>query len=166
MVRPLSSLARFSFVISNIPSLSSVRARCTTVCSRRFSSVGIAAVAVPSRVISRRILHCHYVEKWRAATGHDTVGMCRLALTTRRGPPMSDELAPVLPPNVSPASDERIAHDTPAETAALREFTEVHASYSPNKSTLPASTLLQVPRLSNPAFLLEVEAVAVLPPKA
>src|SRR6266404_739580 len=111
MVRPLSILARFSFVISNIPSLSSVSARCTTVCSRRFSSVGIAAVAVPSRVISRRILHCHYVEKWRAATGHDTVEMCPSALTTRRGPPMSDELASVLPPNVSPASDERIAHD-------------------------------------------------------
>jgi hypothetical protein len=26
---------------------------------------------VPSRLISRRILHCHYVEKWRVATGHD-----------------------------------------------------------------------------------------------
>ena len=46
------------------------------------------------------------------------------------------------------------------------EFREVHGSYFPNKSALPASTLLQVPRLSNPAFLLEVEAVAVLPPKA
>jgi 2-iminobutanoate/2-iminopropanoate deaminase len=46
------------------------------------------------------------------------------------------------------------------------EFCELHGSYFPNKSALPASTLLQVPRLSNPAFLLEVEAVAVLPPKA
>jgi enamine deaminase RidA (YjgF/YER057c/UK114 family) len=46
------------------------------------------------------------------------------------------------------------------------EFREVRASYFPNKSALPASTLLQVPRLAHPAFLLEVEAVAVLPPKA
>jgi enamine deaminase RidA (YjgF/YER057c/UK114 family) len=47
--------------------------------------------------------------------------------------------------------------------ANVPEFREVHSSYFPNKSTLPASTLLQVQRLSNPAFLLEVEAVAVLP---
>src|SRR5215831_18157400 len=46
------------------------------------------------------------------------------------------------------------------------EFREVHSSYFPNKSALPASTLVQVARLSNPAFLLEVEAVAVLPSKA
>ena len=45
------------------------------------------------------------------------------------------------------------------------EFREVRGSYFPNKSALPAATLLQVPRLANPAFLLEVEATAVLPPK-
>ena len=42
----------------------------------------------------------------------------------------------------------------------------MRGSYFPNKAALPASTLLQVPRLANPAFLLEVEAIAVLPPKA
>jgi 2-iminobutanoate/2-iminopropanoate deaminase len=46
------------------------------------------------------------------------------------------------------------------------EFREVRGSYFPNKQALPASTLLQVPRLANPAFLVEVEAVAILPPKA
>ena len=46
------------------------------------------------------------------------------------------------------------------------EFREVRGSYFPNKSALPAATLLQVPRLANPAFLLEVEAIAILPPKA
>ena len=46
------------------------------------------------------------------------------------------------------------------------EFREVRGSYFPNKAALPASTLLQVPRLANPAFLLEVEAIAILPPKA
>ena len=39
-------------------------------------------------------------------------------------------------------------------------------SYFPNKQALPASTLVQVPRLANPAFLLEIEAIAILPPKA
>jgi enamine deaminase RidA (YjgF/YER057c/UK114 family) len=46
------------------------------------------------------------------------------------------------------------------------EFREVRGSYFPNKQALPASTLLQVSRLANPAFLVEVEAVAILPPKA
>jgi enamine deaminase RidA (YjgF/YER057c/UK114 family) len=41
----------------------------------------------------------------------------------------------------------------------------VRASYFTNKAALPASTLLQVPRLANPAYLVEVEAIAVLPPK-
>jgi enamine deaminase RidA (YjgF/YER057c/UK114 family) len=45
------------------------------------------------------------------------------------------------------------------------EFREIRGSYFPNKSALPSSTLLQVPRLANPAYLLEVEAIAVLPPK-
>jgi enamine deaminase RidA (YjgF/YER057c/UK114 family) len=46
------------------------------------------------------------------------------------------------------------------------EFREVRASYFTNKTALPASTLVQVARLANPAFLLEVEAIAILPPKA
>jgi enamine deaminase RidA (YjgF/YER057c/UK114 family) len=45
-------------------------------------------------------------------------------------------------------------------------FREVRGSYFPNKAALPASTLLQISRLANPAFLLEVEAVAVLAPRA
>lgn len=49
--------------------------------------------------------------------------------------------------------------------ANAAEFREVRAGYF-NKSALPASTLVQVARLANPAFLLEVEAIAVLPPKA
>jgi 2-iminobutanoate/2-iminopropanoate deaminase len=46
------------------------------------------------------------------------------------------------------------------------EFREVRSSYFPNKEALPASTLLQISRLANPAYLVEVEAIAVLPPKA
>ena len=46
------------------------------------------------------------------------------------------------------------------------EFREVRGSYFPNKNALPASTLLQISRLANPAYLVEVEAIAILPPKA
>ena len=46
------------------------------------------------------------------------------------------------------------------------EFREVRGSYFPNKDALPASTLLQISRLANPAYLLEVEAIAILPPRA
>jgi enamine deaminase RidA (YjgF/YER057c/UK114 family) len=53
--------------------------------------------------------------------------------------------------------------DIEANAAAYRE---VRASYFPNKAALPASTLLQISRLANSAYLLEVEAVAILPPKA
>src|SRR5437868_5547988 len=49
--------------------------------------------------------------------------------------------------------------------ANAAEFREVRASYFPNKAALPASTLLQISRLANPAYLLEVEATAILPPK-
>jgi enamine deaminase RidA (YjgF/YER057c/UK114 family) len=49
--------------------------------------------------------------------------------------------------------------------ANAAEFREVRALYF-KKGTLPTATLLQVPRLANPAYLLEVEAIAVLPPKA
>ncbi|HEY3640533.1 MAG TPA: RidA family protein [Xanthobacteraceae bacterium] len=45
-------------------------------------------------------------------------------------------------------------------------YREVRASYFSNKAALPASTLLQVSRLANPMFLLEVEALAILPPRA
>ena len=45
-------------------------------------------------------------------------------------------------------------------------FREVRASYFPNKAALPASTLLQISRLANSAYLLEVEAIAILPPRA
>ena len=42
-------------------------------------------------------------------------------------------------------------------------YREVRASFLANKSALPASTLLQVTRLSDPSYLIEVDAVAVLP---
>jgi 2-iminobutanoate/2-iminopropanoate deaminase len=45
-------------------------------------------------------------------------------------------------------------------------FREVRASYFANKAALPASTLLQVSRLANPAYLVEIDVIAVLPPKA
>jgi 2-iminobutanoate/2-iminopropanoate deaminase len=45
-------------------------------------------------------------------------------------------------------------------------YREVRASYFPNKASLPASTLLQISRLANPAYLLEVEVIAILPPRA
>lgn len=50
--------------------------------------------------------------------------------------------------------------------ANAAEYRTVRASYFPNRSALPASTLLQIPRLANPAYLLEVEVIAVLPPRA
>ena len=34
------------------------------------------------------------------------------------------------------------------------------------EAPLPASTLLQISRLANPAYLLEIEVTAILPPKA
>src|ERR1700730_11507251 len=45
-------------------------------------------------------------------------------------------------------------------------YREVRPSFFANKATLPASTLVQVTRLANPSYLIEVEAMAVLPPKA
>jgi enamine deaminase RidA (YjgF/YER057c/UK114 family) len=45
-------------------------------------------------------------------------------------------------------------------------YREVRAAYFGNKAALPASTLLQVSRLANSEYLLEVEALAILPPKA
>ena len=48
--------------------------------------------------------------------------------------------------------------------ANATEFRDVRALYF-KKGTLPTATLLQVGRLANPAYLLEVEAIAVLPAK-
>jgi enamine deaminase RidA (YjgF/YER057c/UK114 family) len=45
-------------------------------------------------------------------------------------------------------------------------YREVRAAAFANKATLPASTLLQITRLANPSYMIEVEAMAVLPPRA
>jgi enamine deaminase RidA (YjgF/YER057c/UK114 family) len=45
-------------------------------------------------------------------------------------------------------------------------YREVRALFFANRATLPASTLLQITRLANPSYLIEVEAMAVLPPTA
>jgi enamine deaminase RidA (YjgF/YER057c/UK114 family) len=45
-------------------------------------------------------------------------------------------------------------------------YREVRASFLTNRSALPASTLVQVTRLANPAYLIEVDAIAILPPGA
>jgi enamine deaminase RidA (YjgF/YER057c/UK114 family) len=50
--------------------------------------------------------------------------------------------------------------------ANASEFRTIRATYFTNKAALPAATLVQVARLANAAYLLEVEAIAVLPPKA
>src|SRR6516164_9248529 len=89
MVRPLSSLAKFSFVISNIPfpQFSS---------PPLYNSPAHAALApresqlcgAISADLETQILHCHCVEKWRVATGqHDTMALEKL------------HRFPVIPPN-------------------------------------------------------------------
>jgi enamine deaminase RidA (YjgF/YER057c/UK114 family) len=45
-------------------------------------------------------------------------------------------------------------------------YRDVRGSYFPNKAALPGHTLLQISRLANPAYQLEVEVIAILPPKA
>ena len=45
-------------------------------------------------------------------------------------------------------------------------YREVRASFLSNKSALPASTLVQVTRLADPSYLIEVDAIAILPPGA
>jgi len=45
-------------------------------------------------------------------------------------------------------------------------YRDVRGSYFPNKAALPGHTLLQISRLANPAYQLEVEIIAILPPKA
>jgi enamine deaminase RidA (YjgF/YER057c/UK114 family) len=46
------------------------------------------------------------------------------------------------------------------------EWREIRGKYFPNKALLPASTLVEVPRLASKDYLIEVEVVAVMPPKA
>ena len=50
-----------------------------------------------------------------------------------------------------------------ANAAAYRE---VRAMYFKNKAALPGHTLLQISRLANPAYQIELEFIAILPPKA
>jgi enamine deaminase RidA (YjgF/YER057c/UK114 family) len=45
-------------------------------------------------------------------------------------------------------------------------YREVRASFLSNRSALPASTLVQVTRLADPSYLIEVDATAILPPRA
>jgi enamine deaminase RidA (YjgF/YER057c/UK114 family) len=45
-------------------------------------------------------------------------------------------------------------------------YREVRASFLANKNALPASTLVQVTRLADPSYLIEVDATAILPPRA
>jgi len=50
------------------------------------------------------------------------------------------------------------------ERLASNRGVEIVASFLPNKSALPASTLLQVVRLADPSYLIEVDAIAILAP--
>lgn len=45
-------------------------------------------------------------------------------------------------------------------------YREVRASTFTDKNALPASTLVQVTRLADPTYLVEVDAIAILPPRA
>ena len=45
-------------------------------------------------------------------------------------------------------------------------YREVRAATFTDKSALPASTLVQVTRLADPSYLVEVDAIAILPPRA
>ncbi|HEX5280996.1 MAG TPA: RidA family protein [Micropepsaceae bacterium] len=45
-------------------------------------------------------------------------------------------------------------------------YREVRAATFTDKNALPASTLVQVVRLADPAYLVEVDAIAILPPRA
>jgi enamine deaminase RidA (YjgF/YER057c/UK114 family) len=45
-------------------------------------------------------------------------------------------------------------------------YREVRASTFTDKSALPASTLVQVTRLADSSYLVEVDAIAILPPRA
>jgi len=53
---------------------------------------------------------------------------------------------------------------TGCETSAtLKAATEVRNSYFPNKAGLPPSTVLQILRLANPNYLVEVDVIAAVP---
>jgi enamine deaminase RidA (YjgF/YER057c/UK114 family) len=43
------------------------------------------------------------------------------------------------------------------------EFREVRNSYFPNKAELPPNTVLQISRLANPNYLVEVDVIAAVP---
>jgi enamine deaminase RidA (YjgF/YER057c/UK114 family) len=45
-------------------------------------------------------------------------------------------------------------------------YREVRASTFTDKNALPASTLVQVVRLADPSYLVEIDAIAILPPRA
>jgi enamine deaminase RidA (YjgF/YER057c/UK114 family) len=45
-------------------------------------------------------------------------------------------------------------------------YRDVRLGYFPNKAALPGHTLLQISRLANPAYQLEVEFIAILPARA
>jgi enamine deaminase RidA (YjgF/YER057c/UK114 family) len=45
-------------------------------------------------------------------------------------------------------------------------YRDVRLSYFPNKAALPGHTLLQISRLANPAYQIEVEVIAILPARA
>jgi enamine deaminase RidA (YjgF/YER057c/UK114 family) len=45
-------------------------------------------------------------------------------------------------------------------------YREVRAATFTDKNKLPASTLVQVTRLAEPAYLVEIDAIAILPPRA
>jgi enamine deaminase RidA (YjgF/YER057c/UK114 family) len=54
-------------------------------------------------------------------------------------------------------------HTDLATNAAI--YREVRAMYFKNKAALPGHTLLQISRLANPVYQLELEFIAILPPK-
>jgi len=45
-------------------------------------------------------------------------------------------------------------------------YREVRAATFTDKNKLPASTLVQVTRLADPSYLVEIDAIAILPPRA
>ena len=52
--------------------------------------------------------------------------------------------------------------NAPVQLPQLREVRDMYL----NKAAPPTSTTIQVGALANPAYLIEVEAIAVLPPRA
>jgi hypothetical protein len=54
----------------------------------------------------------------------------------------------------------------PPGTTNQPTYRDVRASYFPGKTALTTSTSVGVPALAQAGFLIEVEAIAVLPPRA